>query len=115
MENLKSAEPIKYEKAQSISHALAILNDAAQDSSDEIRKMVNKDFRRIKETFSNLTPEIKGALREVRNASSESLTHLKDASHQIDHSAHENPWIFVGTAAAVAGVMGFVLGRKTSN
>ncbi len=123
MENANMLGSFNNEKAKSISHALTILNEAAKDSSDEIRQMVSKDFRRIKETFSEHVPEVKGALREIRDASGESVIHLRDravdsakeTARRVDETAHSNPWIFIGATAAVLGVLGFVLGRRSSH
>ena len=36
----------------------------------------------------------------------------KTSLQKVDDAAHENPWIFVGAAAVIAGLVGFTLGRS---
>lgn len=63
------------------------------------------------------------ALKEIRDTSSESVTEIanqaadtaKQASIEVDRAARRHPWYFVGAAAVLAGVAGFVAGRKSKN
>jgi ElaB/YqjD/DUF883 family membrane-anchored ribosome-binding protein len=119
MEVAKSVDPIKSETTKSISHTLVSFKEAAKESSEEIGQMVNKDLKRVKEAFADLKPKVKGVFREIRDASMESIIHLKDravdatkeATRKVDGSAHKKPWMFVGAAALLAGVLGSVLGK----
>lgn len=60
------------------------------------------------------------AVEEIRDSSSEAVAELatqaaakaKEATMQVDREAHRRPWYFIGAAAALAGVLGFVAGRK---
>ena len=124
MEKLKTGDPANLEpkKVKSINHALEVLNVAAIDSSAEIKDMINKDYKRIKETLAEVKPEVKGALREMREVSKESigeakeklLKTTKETAGKVDETAHRHPWYFVAGSAVAAGVMGFLLGKKTS-
>ncbi len=122
MEELLRKERGEPEHIKSIQHALSVLNDAAKDSSQEIKSMVSRDFKQLRETFSDLKPEIKGVVREIREASSESVTRVKDrivdssreVSQKVDQSVHNSPWAYIGGAAALAAIAGFFLGRKRS-
>ncbi|MGZ3658797.1 MAG: hypothetical protein ACXVCK_01825 [Bdellovibrionota bacterium] len=61
-----------------------------------------------------------GALKEIGDASTETANQIagdivetaKRAGGEIDKTARRNPWVFVGAAAALAGVFGFFAGRK---
>lgn len=124
MENiqLQETEEMEPKKVKSISHALEVLNDAAKDSSSEIKQMINTDYKRLKETLAEIKPEVKGAFREMREASKESVVQAKDkvvettkeAAGKVDETAHKHPWYFVGGSAALAGILGFFLGKKSS-
>lgn len=112
---------LNLEKSKTINQALHVLNEAAKDSSDEIRTMITKDYQKIKEALGEVKPEILRAVRELREASEEMIVKTKDkiidtthqAANRVDRSAHDNPWYFVGATAAVAGIFGFMLGRKS--
>lgn len=120
MKELEQVESINRDNVKSIRHALKVLNDAAKDSSAEIKEMINQDFSRVKEAFADLKPEVRGAVHELREASEESVMRMKDriidtsrvATKRIDQSVHEHPWYFIGAAAALAAVFGFLLERR---
>jgi len=122
MENLQRLEPAKLEPKQmkSIRHAIEVLNDAARESSSEIKKMINQDYKQLKGTLVEAGPEVRDAFREMREASRESMVHAKDkvvetgkeAASQVNKTAHQHPWYFIGASATVAGILGFFLGRK---
>ena len=108
-------------QVKSLSHALEVLNDAAKDSSSEIKQMLNQDYRQLKGILSDVSPEMKSALGEIMDVSQESVVRAKNkavettraAAEKVDGSAHKNPWYFIAGSAAAAGVLGFFLGRKT--
>jgi ElaB/YqjD/DUF883 family membrane-anchored ribosome-binding protein len=37
----------------------------------------------------------------------------RDAAEHVDEQAHQNPWAFVGVAAFLSVILGFLLGRST--
>ena len=42
-------------------------------------------------------------------------TKSKAAVRQVDDEVHKNPWLFVGIAAVIAALFGFLLGRKSKD
>lgn len=120
---IPSMEILRKERSKSISHALDVLNEAAKDSSDEVKEMITTDVRRIKAAFEDLKPEVKGAIRELRDASATTIDQAKEkvlesaqaAARKVDTSAHENPWRYVGGTALLAALTGFILGRKSKH
>lgn len=84
------------EKMESIQQAVSVLNEAAHES----------------------TEELKGALREFGRTSLVSAVKARDqivesskiAAENVNSSAHNYPWAFIGGAALV----GFLLGRKSN-
>ncbi len=59
--------------------------------------------------------------KKLDEQSADSLNVLKDrltdvshdAARVVDDEAHKSPWRFVGIAAIVSLILGFVLGRKS--
>jgi hypothetical protein len=74
----------------------------------------------MKAERANGLTSFNGALKEMRGASSETVTKIaeqatesaKRAVAEVDQSAHRSPWYFIGGAAAAAGALGFYAGRK---
>ncbi|HAZ11390.1 MAG: hypothetical protein A2X86_20075 [Bdellovibrionales bacterium GWA2_49_15] len=60
------------------------------------------------------------AVDGIQKATLESLDHAKDqvlrtsreTAQMVDHTAHKSPWVFVGVASALSGIVGYVLGRR---
>ena len=122
MANEQRVESPGFDKAKNINQALDILNDAAKDSSDNLRAMIKTDYRRVREVLSDLNPSEPGKLAVLRDAAAEKLMELregatastKEAAVFVDRAAHKNPWAFVGGVAALTGLVGYVLGSKTT-
>lgn len=120
MEKTRAIEP---ERAKSLNHALSLLNDAADDSASEIRRMVNMDYNKLKRVFTEVKPDVKSALGEIKDLTSESLIHAKDnivdstkeAAHKVDESVHTHPWAYLGGVAAVSALAGFLYGRNNKS
>lgn len=116
-------ERVNSEKMKSISHALKLLNDAAEESADEIRSMVRSDYRRLKNVLAEVKPEVHSALSEIGGAVSESIGEAKErvvattreTAHKVDESVHEHPWAYIGGAAAMFALVGFLLGRRSKD
>lgn len=44
----------------------------------------------------------------------QAIDSTKKAAEFVDHSAHKNPWYFVGGAAALTGLAGYIIGSRTT-
>ncbi|MGE0615044.1 MAG: hypothetical protein AB7P04_05360 [Bacteriovoracia bacterium] len=122
MKNLHAVNSHRHDHdAKSISHALSLLNDAAKDSSEEIRDMINRDYKRFKQTLTGMRPAVKGALREISAATTQSVQQAREkivdttveTAKKVDTAAHERPWAFISATAAFVGLSAFLLGRRS--
>lgn len=119
MEKMKRSD-METERVKSIDHALRTLNEAAKDSSQEIKSLINQDYRKLKAVLSEVKPEVRGALKELGEVSQESILRAKDqvvdttkeAVKVVDESVHKNPWTYIGGAAAIGALACFLLRRK---
>lgn len=106
---------------KSINEALSVLNNAARNSSDEVRSMLHKELKVVREALFEEFPETRSRLREIRDNSVESLLNARDrisdaakkTASQVNQSAHDSPWYYIGGAALVATLLGFYFGKKT--
>lgn len=116
MEARSSLETIK-----TIDEALHVLDSAASESASEIKESIAKDYKNLKRVFLEKAPEVKAGVREIGNQSLELLQKAREravdttveTARAIDVSAHENAWYYIGGAAAVGMVLGFIIGRKS--
>jgi ElaB/YqjD/DUF883 family membrane-anchored ribosome-binding protein len=121
MENLRTYQEPEA-RTKSLSHALSILNDSADESAKEIRGMINSDYLKLKKVFSETRPDVKGAFGEIKEVAAHTLIQAKDkvvdttktAAVKVDHSVHESPWAYLGGVALVSALTGFVLGRRNN-
>lgn len=96
-QNRSQQSGIDSKKANSINETLRMLDEAASESSSEIKKMGKESI---------------AYLAEAKDKVVEST---KNAAKKVDEKAHESPWYFVGATAAVVGIAGFFLGRKSKS
>jgi len=121
-----SAQPTPISKSAStsnvsnINEALNVLNGAASQSRDEIKNMIDKDYKNLRAIFREVAPEVRNVMRTIKD---QSMKAVQDVSHktkemarnsakEVDRSAHSSPWLFIGASSLVAAIGGFFLGRK---
>lgn len=79
--------------SKKITTALNILNEAAQDKKEEIQE--------------NLARFAKQTQKSVYQGGQK----VKKAASQVDSQVHDNPWIYIGSVAAGAMLVGFLLAK----
>ncbi len=77
-----------------LSQALQILNDAAREKKEEIQENIVK-FRKT-----------------AQKAINQSGQKIKRAASDVDAQVHKNPWVYIGSVAAGAVLLGFLLGKS---
>lgn len=122
MEPLKMKQQERFERPEisSINQALRVLDDAADTSAEEIKEMLNRDYRGLQRIFSPRQHEAGAALQSLREATAESFADMRGrasratrrAVQRVDESAHQNPWTFIASAAAASALLGFLAGRR---
>ena len=117
------ATPHRSERVKSIGHALELLNEAADDSVDEIKQMVSKDLEQGKEMFQGVTSEVSSVLQEVWSTSIDGIAFAQEkvvdgtkrVAKKVDESVHHSPWAYLLGTATAATLVGFALGRKSKH
>jgi len=92
-----------------IREALDILNSVAADEKDRLKGMISERYDSLRDFAVELG---EGAQRRVANAYSTGKEKAKELADDVDESVHANPWAYIGGAAAIALLIGFVLGRS---
>jgi ElaB/YqjD/DUF883 family membrane-anchored ribosome-binding protein len=92
-----------------INEALELLNAAARDKKAELQAVMEDKYTDLSSVMSAFTDRIKRRATDQYEAGKQKVA---DVACGIDQSVHKNPWAYVGGAAAVALVFGFLLGRS---
>ena len=85
-----------------ISKAVAILESI---DSEDIENLQDS----IQEKMLHQYDQLKGSISDT---AAKVQSNLKVQAKQVDESAHNNPWKFIGAAAALAVATGFLLGSR---
>jgi ElaB/YqjD/DUF883 family membrane-anchored ribosome-binding protein len=93
---------------ESLHEALAHLNEAAKESREEIRKLVNEKYTDLRDTLAGAAQSSAGWVKEQ---GAEAVDKTKMTATAVDKSVHRNPWAYVGGAAAAGLVLGLLIGR----
>ena len=105
-----------------INEALRILDEAAKDNKEQfVQATTGKydslrsaiiDEAGLKERIAMAAHKAVELAATVKAASAEKA---KEIAGAVDQSVHKNPWPYIGGVAVVSLLLGFILGRKTSN
>lgn len=103
---------------EKISEALKLLEEAAKDKKDEIKKMVEEKYVGLKDVLSETAinaAEIKRkAIEAAKKAGEVTVEKSKEAAAAVDESVRKYPWYYIGGVAVSALLLGYILGRKSS-
>ncbi len=106
---------------EKIAQALELLEAAAREKKDELRELFKDRYSHlasvlmetersvIQQLFATLKEEIEALVR-AKNLGQEKV---QDAAIAVDDHVHGNPWPYIGAAAAVSLVGGYLMGSKT--
>ena len=92
-----------------INEALELLNAAARDKKAELQAAMVDKYTDLSSVFGSFTDQMKQRASSTYEAGKQKVV---DVATDIDKSVHRNPWAYVGGAAVVALVFGFLLGRS---
>jgi len=92
-----------------IAEALELLNEAAKDKKTELEHLISHKFGDLKSLVEGVTGKVQ---RGTVDAYQHSKEKLEDVLSEVDKSVHKNPWPYIGGAAVVALLFGYLLGRS---
>ncbi len=108
----------------SMEQALEILNRAASENKEEVERLLREKYGTIKETLkacgAELTEGTADTMKQVGQRFGEAFGAARDVAYQrsrdmaagVDERVHQNPWTYVGVAAAAGLVVGLLIGRN---
>ena len=104
--------------SEKVVEALELLNEAAKEKKEEVRKMISTKYKDLKESIfgsdikHSLDTAKKNAVEAAARARNLGEEKVKVLATQMDQNVHSNPWPYIGGAAIVALLLGYILGKK---
>lgn len=105
-----------YNSTRKIDEALQLLNEAAKDKKDELRRLLGEKYSDIRETLTEVALSNREVLDRVKRVAAETIEEGQERAaetfEQIDSEVRKNPWPYLGGVAAGALLVGFILGSS---
>lgn len=92
-----------------INEALELLNAVARDKKAELQAAMGNKYADLSSVMSTFTDQVKDQAAEKFECGKQRVA---DVATKIDKSVHQNPYAYIGGAAAAALVVGVLLGRS---
>lgn len=92
-----------------IEEALQLLDEAAEETKNDIAEMVRDRYHNLEKSFSELEPAIRSSLNDAKKRTTEAV---ERGTKAVDESVHNNPWPFIGGTALAGLALGFFLGNS---
>ncbi len=90
---------------ETLHEALAHLNEAAKERSEEIQKLIDEKYTHLRDAFG-------GAARKSADWVREQGREAAGAAQAVDKSVRRYPWAYVGGAAATGFLVGLLVSRR---
>jgi ElaB/YqjD/DUF883 family membrane-anchored ribosome-binding protein len=107
---------------ETISEALRVLDEAAREDKEQLARAAAGKFEALRSAITDekgLKERIAVAAQKAAdfavNLKAASAEKAKEIAGAVDENVHRNPWPYLGGVAVAALLLGFILGRKTSN
>jgi ElaB protein len=103
---------------EKIAEALKLLNEAAQEKKSDLAGMIADKYETLKQVIVDSEKSMghafaRGEKRAVEAAMQAKEFGIKKAK-EVDERVHDNPWPYIGGAALVGILVGYILGRKNN-
>ncbi len=97
-----------------LDEALDLLNDAAKLKKEEFSRILTDKYSSLKDAVVGSVSGQRDAFEEIRETIEEAIRESEEAVREsadlLDKEVCKNPWPYLGGAAAVALLLGFILG-----
>ena len=116
----ESMQPNGNGKLHSVDEALDLLSHVVGEKGDEIRSLLARDYRNLKNILMDAESDVRTATQGIRDSAmsvvsavkDKAVTTSKDIAKKVDDSAHEHTWKYIGFTALIASLFGFFFSRR---
>jgi ElaB/YqjD/DUF883 family membrane-anchored ribosome-binding protein len=99
-----------------IDEALQLLNEAARDKKDELRRLLGEKYLNIKDALTEVAMSNKDVLEDVKRMAADRIAEgrekVEEVISDVDTKVRQNPWPYIGGAAAAALLVGYIMGSS---
>jgi ElaB/YqjD/DUF883 family membrane-anchored ribosome-binding protein len=111
---------MEHTSSEKMSEAFKLLEEAATQKKDELKSVMSDKYTHLKNIILETEGSLVRSLSDARKHAVEAAIHAKDVGVEkakeiagdVDKSVHRNPWPYIGGTAAVALLLGYILGRN---
>ncbi len=101
---------------EKIAEALKLLNEAAKEKKSEMASMLADKYETLKQVVLDSEKTVGSAFMRGEKRAVEAAVAAKDFSvrkaKEVDENVHDHPWPYIGGAAIIGILVGYILGRK---
>jgi ElaB/YqjD/DUF883 family membrane-anchored ribosome-binding protein len=98
--------------------ALKLLEEAAKQKKDELTSALSGKYTNLRDLFLENEKNLLKSLGTARDQAFEAAAHARDVgvekARDVDKNVHQNPWPYLGGAAVIGLLLGYILGRNRS-
>ncbi len=106
--------------SEKIGEALRLLEEAAKGKKEELRNLAANKFQNLKAALGATEQTVAAAVSDAgkraaeaaRQAAEVGAEKAKVVAADVNKQVHENPWPYIGGAAVVGVLFGYILGRN---
>lgn len=111
---------MEHTSSEKILEALRLLEEAATQKKDELKSVMVDKYSHLKSVIVETEHSLAKSLSDARKQAVEAALHAKEVgvekacelANDVDKRVHKNPWPYVGGAAVVGLLLGYILGRN---
>ena len=105
--------------SENIAEALKLLEEAAKQKKGELKSAMTDKYMHLKNAIMEAEGSLVKSLSAAKTHAVEAAVHAKEVGVEkakeiacdVDESVHRNPWPYIGGAAVIGLLLGYVLGR----
>jgi len=100
--------------------ALKLLEEAAKQKKDELKAVMSDKYTNLRSLILEKEGRLAKSFTTAKDQAVDMAAHVREAgvekaheiAHDVDKNAHQTPWPYVGGAALVGVLLGYIMGRN---
>lgn len=100
--------------------ALKLLEEAAKQKKEELTAVMSDKYTNLRSLILEKEGNLAKSFTTARDQAVDMAEHVRDAgiekareiADDVDKSAHQNPWPYIGGSALVGVLIGYIMGRN---
>jgi ElaB/YqjD/DUF883 family membrane-anchored ribosome-binding protein len=100
--------------------ALKLLEEAAKQKKEELKAVMSDKYTNLRSLIMEKEGSLMKSLTSAKDQALEMSAHVRDVgvektreiAHDVDKNVHQNPWPYIGGAAVVGILLGYIMGRN---